>query len=332
MEWFRLYNEFAADAKVQSMSEAMQRRLIMLLCLRSGETLQTLNEDELAFALRIDEEELTKTKEIFIKKGFIGETWELLNWNKRQFVSDNSTGRVTRYRDKRKAMGLTSNGYTKHIETVMQRDGHACVYCNSQDKLCVDHAYPVILGGTDDVDNLVCACKSCNSGKAGRTPAQAGYTFYNKETEKIWNGWMLRNHVTVTETPQNRTDTEQIQNRVEKKNHVAKYSALDDLISRGVEKQVAHDWLAVRKAKKSASTKTAIDGVLREIEKAGMSPDDGIRICCVRGWAGFNPAWLHSNGQSANGVLFENAKDRSRREANEALTGRKHDRNRIIDI
>lgn len=71
-----------------------------------------------------------------------------------------------------------------------------------------------------------------------------------------------------------------------------KYSALDDLINFGVEKQIAVDWLAVRKTKKLASTKTAIDGVLREIGKAGMSADDGLRICCERGWAGFNPSWV----------------------------------------
>lgn len=71
-----------------------------------------------------------------------------------------------------------------------------------------------------------------------------------------------------------------------------KYSAMDDLVANGVDSQVAADWLKVRKGKKLAPNKTGIDGVLRELAKAGMTPDQGIRLCCERGWGGFNPAWL----------------------------------------
>ncbi len=36
--WFRLYHEFSADPKVQMLSEADQRRYIMLLCMRCRES------------------------------------------------------------------------------------------------------------------------------------------------------------------------------------------------------------------------------------------------------------------------------------------------------
>lgn len=336
MDWFRMYSEFASDPKVQSMSEAMQRRLTMLFCLRGGETLHTLDDEELAFALRIDADELQRTKEVFIKKGFIDDAWALLNWDKRQFVSDSSKERVAKYREKRKSMGLTGNGYMKHSVTVMERDGHACVYCSSTEKLCIDHAYPVILGGNDDVENLVCACKACNSGKAGRTPAQAGYSFANKKAEAMWNVWMAKKGVTVTVTPQiqNRTDTdtEQIQSK-EKTSAAPKYSALDDLVANGVEQQTANDWLAVRKGKKAAPTKTSIEGVLREISKAGMTADSGIRLCCERGWAGFNPAWLENAQARASPQSYESEKDKQRRLVAEQLKGAKHGpQPTIIDI
>jgi hypothetical protein len=71
-----------------------------------------------------------------------------------------------------------------------------------------------------------------------------------------------------------------------------KYSAIDELLAVGVDRQVAKDWLRIRKGKKAEATKTGIDGVLNQIAKAGMTPDQGIRICCERSWAGFNPAWL----------------------------------------
>lgn len=70
------------------------------------------------------------------------------------------------------------------------------------------------------------------------------------------------------------------------------YSAIADLLEAGVDRQVATDWLAVRKAKKAQDTKTGIDGVLAQIAKSDMSPDAAIRLCCERGWAGFNPSWL----------------------------------------
>ena len=102
MDWFRMYSEFCSDPKVQSMSEAMQRRLVMLLCLRCSNALVTLQDDEIAFALRIDETELAQTKELFMRKGFVDAAWEISNWDKRQFVSDSSAARVAKHRAAKK--------------------------------------------------------------------------------------------------------------------------------------------------------------------------------------------------------------------------------------
>lgn len=41
----------------------------------------------------------------------------------------------------------------------------ACCYCGSTDSLTVDHMIPRIAGGSDQADNLVWACRSCNSSK-----------------------------------------------------------------------------------------------------------------------------------------------------------------------
>lgn len=101
--WFRMYAEFATDAKVQSMSEAMQRRLMMLLCLRCSDVLATLQDDELQFAMHIGNEELAETKALFVRKGFIDDAWNLLNWDKRQFNSDSSTERSRKHREAKKA-------------------------------------------------------------------------------------------------------------------------------------------------------------------------------------------------------------------------------------
>ena len=96
--WFRMYAEFATDPKVQMMTETMQRRYIMLLCLRCSNGLVTLHDEEVAFQLRISAEEMAETKALFIKKGFVDSAWNVLNWDKRQFVSDTSNARVAKHR------------------------------------------------------------------------------------------------------------------------------------------------------------------------------------------------------------------------------------------
>ena len=107
--WLRLYAEIANDPKVQSMSEALQRRLVMLFCLRCSEVLATLSDEDLAFQLRISADELAKTKAIFIHKGFIEENWNLKNWDKRQRVWDQSAGRTRDYRARMRDGPVTSH-------------------------------------------------------------------------------------------------------------------------------------------------------------------------------------------------------------------------------
>lgn len=106
-QWFRLYGEFSADPKVQMMSESDQRRLIMLMCLRSNGHV-TLHDKEVTFLLRISNESWLITKAEFIANGFINNNNELLNWDKRQFVSDSSAARVAKHRaNKKKECNVT---------------------------------------------------------------------------------------------------------------------------------------------------------------------------------------------------------------------------------
>ena len=122
MDWFRLYAEFATDPKVQMMSEALQRRLIMLFCLQCSNGIETFHETEreaaIAFALRVSEDDLAETKDVFLRRGFINEDWTLSNWDKRQYVSDSSTERVRKHRQAKKEAQETS-------ETLPQRSSNA---------------------------------------------------------------------------------------------------------------------------------------------------------------------------------------------------------------
>lgn len=202
--WFRLYSEFATDPKIQMLSEADQRRFIMLLCNRCNGHV-TLQDEEVTFLLRISNESWQVTKSVFIEKGLINNDNELLNWDKRQFVSDSSAERVARHRAKKK--------------------------------------------------------QQCN----------------------------------VTVTPQNRTDTEQIQNREKKEKINKKENLLFD-----VDEEIANDFIQLRKQKKAPLTKTSVDGIRREADKAGITLQDALKECCTRGWQGFKAEWYKNSINSPN--------------------------------
>lgn len=126
MQWFRLYHEFSTDIKVQMLSEAYQRRLIMLMCLRCSNGDVTLHETEVAFHMRIDLDEWLKTKASFIRQGFIDNDNKLINWNKRQFVSDSSAERVRKHREKKKIIENSSKSMGQNVTL------QGC-YCNAPD-------------------------------------------------------------------------------------------------------------------------------------------------------------------------------------------------------
>lgn len=55
---------------------------------------------------------------------------------------------------------------------VFARDEHCCVYCGATEDLTVDHVLPLSRGGTNDLGNLVTACRPCNSSKNAKTPEE----------------------------------------------------------------------------------------------------------------------------------------------------------------
>lgn len=67
---------------------------------------------------------------------------------------------------------------------VMVRDNYTCVYCGTESTakqeegrraiLSIDHITPITRGGSAAVENLVCACRVCNSEKNDRTPSEWG--------------------------------------------------------------------------------------------------------------------------------------------------------------
>lgn len=71
----------------------------------------------------------------------------------------------------------------------------------------------------------------------------------------------------------------------------------------GIDPKVAKDFRELRARKKAPISETAIAGIKREAQKAGMSLEDALRTCCERGWTGFKADWVQrdAGGGSAGG-------------------------------
>ena len=63
------------------------------------------------------------------------------------------------------------------------------------------------------------------------------------------------------------------------------------LVEQGADQQTAADYLVLRKGKKAASTVTALNAVVTEAAKAGLTTQAVLELCCSRGWAGFKAEW-----------------------------------------
>ncbi|ANI21754.1 hypothetical protein AB870_26000 [Pandoraea faecigallinarum] len=77
---------------------------------------------------------------------------------------------------------------------------------------------------------------------------------------------------------------------------------VNDLVHEGIPRQIAKDWMAVRKGKKQTSlTPTAWAAVKREAEKAGITLTAAVTHAVEAGWAGFKAKWLASEGGTTGG-------------------------------
>jgi uncharacterized protein YdaU (DUF1376 family) len=59
-----------------------------------------------------------------------------------------------------------------------------------------------------------------------------------------------------------------------------------------VSSQVWDDFTAVRRAKRSPVTETALRGIEKEAQKAGWTLEQALAECAARGWSGFKAEWV----------------------------------------
>jgi len=105
----------------------------------------------------------------------------------------------------------------------------------------------------------------------------------------------------------------------------------------GVDEDVAADFQKLRKAKKAPLTKTAIKAIQTEAEKAGMTLEQALTVCCQRGWVGFKAAWVENDSPNSKPQVlsFRERDELAKRKSWEEMTGRKwpeEDSREVIDM
>lgn len=123
--------------------------------------------------------ELSKANNIYKSICKILDRYDLWEYVTVQIVNESSTGHAIRARISKKTR-----------DTIFMESDMTCQYCQerkSVKELAIDHFLPIQLGGTNEDENLVCACHRCNGHKTDLHPCDflsRSHTFLNP-TEKI---------------------------------------------------------------------------------------------------------------------------------------------------
>lgn len=120
MPWFRFYTEVLDDPKVQRLPPHLFKTWVNMLCLAgtNGGAFPTV--DDIAFRLRMSTHDVEQQMDELILAGLIdierGGKRTPHNWSQRQFVSDSSTERVRKFRNKSQKQECNSDE-TLHVTT-----------------------------------------------------------------------------------------------------------------------------------------------------------------------------------------------------------------------
>ena len=147
------------------------------------------------------------------------------------------------------------------------------------------------------------------NGEGGENPALGGETVAlgggENPAPKPANNNQSMNHINTT------PDKADVKKSAKAKKTSVKWEqeALVALMARGVDEQLAKDYIAVRKDKGAKTlTETALNGLEREAVKAGLNLSQALIKCCERNWVGFDADWILGSTQkrSNRGGLTHN--------------------------
>jgi len=123
--WFRLYIDWISHPKVQRLSEADQRRFVCLMCMQSAGRLKRSSIGDIAFELRISEDEAEATVSRLKSAKLLDRDGGVHNWDQRQPKRDHSAKRTAKYRQRKALRDSGVESPAGHGDADVTRcDGH----------------------------------------------------------------------------------------------------------------------------------------------------------------------------------------------------------------
>jgi len=77
------------------------------------------------------------------------------------------------------------------------------------------------------------------------------------------------------------------------------FSFFNSLISLGADKQLANEWLKVRKTKKATNTETAFNRFKNQFELSGYTINEVLTRCIEKSWSGFEAEWYKKQSKQS---------------------------------
>jgi 5-methylcytosine-specific restriction endonuclease McrA len=71
---------------------------------------------------------------------------------------------------------------------LLEWHGGACIYCGSKTLIEIDHRIPLIRGGSNLIENIAPACRSCNRRKNRRTEDESRALLQGERAQGLWLG------------------------------------------------------------------------------------------------------------------------------------------------
>jgi 5-methylcytosine-specific restriction endonuclease McrA len=172
MTWFKFDHDFIRDIRIKRFSLPERWAFICLLCLASDSKQSGIiegDDEDIAFECGYESSdkyfEWEDFKEKLVKKRFI----TILGNGNISINQWDEKFKATEYKTSRRNI----RDWNLLRFTVFERDNYTCVYCGFKadgiNGLHCDHVIPYSKGGSNDLENLVTSCPSCNMSKGNKT-------------------------------------------------------------------------------------------------------------------------------------------------------------------
>jgi hypothetical protein len=162
--WIKLYHDLLDNYEFYSLSDKAGKYLPWLWLIASEHLGGLPNTKDLAFRMRMSEDDVIKILKELLSKSFVCD----------DNIEDHEPATTKDIAEK--------NGFgSRHIpdtikRQIWERDCGICVKCNSNENIEYDHIHPVSKGGNSDLDNLQLLCRSCNRKKRAKTAERPSTT------------------------------------------------------------------------------------------------------------------------------------------------------------